>query len=288
MSKSTSPWVIDVAEADFEQQVVRHSHERPVVVDFWASWCRPCLMLGPVLEKVVAERGGAVVLAKVDVDQAPGLAERFAVQSIPAVKAFRDGKVVAEFVGVYPEAQLRQFLDAVLPTEADRQTTQAASVETADPAQAEALYRRALDQDPHQGEALVGLARVLIAQGKDTEAGELLGRVGLTGELAAETERLNAVLELRRLAREFDSEAALRQRLQADPENAQVRYQLGVVLAAAGRYPEALEMLLSAAERDRKLAASQVREAMVKVFYAVGVRSPLADEYRGKLSRLLY
>src|SRR5262245_61857694 len=99
MNKSTSPWVIDVAEADFQQQVIRRSHELPVVVDFWAPWCRPCLMLGPVLEKVVAERGGVVVLAKVDVDQAPGLAEQFAVQSIPAVKAFRDGKVVAEFVG---------------------------------------------------------------------------------------------------------------------------------------------------------------------------------------------
>ncbi len=288
MSKSPSPWVLDVAEADFEREVIQRSKELPVVVDFWASWCQPCLLLGPMLEKVVAARGGAVVLAKVDVDRAPGLAERYAVQSIPAVKAFRDGRLIAEFVGVYPEEQLGQFLDSLAPTEAEQAVRAAAEKETADPAAAEAQYRRALEQDPNLGDAVVGLARLLLAQGKDEQAADLLGSVGLTGEQAAEAERLNAVVALRQLARGFASEEALRQRVQADPDNARLRYELGCVLAAAGRSPEALEAFLAAAERDRKLGSTAVREAMVKVFYAVGVRSPLADEYRDKLTRLLY
>jgi putative thioredoxin len=288
VSKAKSAWVVDVEEADFEREVIEGSGARPVVVDFWAPWCAPCQALGPILERLAQERSGEFLLAKVNVDNAPNLASYVGIRGIPAVKAFRDGKLVLEFEGLLPEAQLRQFLDRLRPSETDRLVSQAGPLENSDPAQAEALYRRAIELERNHEVALIGLARVLLAQGRDEEAGEVLERLGPGGEQGAEFERLEAILYLRRHCRDFGDVAAVQKRLEADPDNPQLRYELGCALAGAGRYPEALEQLLTAAERDRKLAAAKVREVMVKIFHIVGVRSPLADAYRDKLSRVLY
>jgi putative thioredoxin len=283
-----SAWVKNVQEADFEREVIERSCEVPVVVDFWAPWCGPCRALGPILEKLAAERQGDFILAKVNTDQAPNLASQYGIEGIPAVKAFRDGRPVLEFVGLLPEAQVRAFIDRITPSQADRHARQAADLEANDPAAAEAEYRRVLEQDPANDAALVGLVRLLVDRGQDVEAQGLLGRVTPVGDLGAEAERLGAVLFLREQARSYGDEASVRQRLANDPQNAELLYELGCALAARGRYPEALQTLLDAAGRDRSLASEKVRPVMVKIFYAVGVRSPLADEYRDKLTRLLY
>jgi putative thioredoxin len=288
MSEATSPWVVDVAEADFQRDVLEASRGRPVVVDFWAPWCQPCLLLGPLLERLVAERRGEVVLARVNVDEAPALAQHFGIASIPAVKAFRDGRPVLEFEGLLPEAHLRAFLDQVGPGEADRLAGRARALEAARPAEAERLYRQALGQEPNDASARVGLARVLLGQDRTDEVEALLEPVGSEGELGAEAERLKARLFLRRAAGGLGEEAALRRRLAGEPDNAALRYELGCVLAARGDYPAALEALLAAGERDPGLAAGKVREAMVKVFYALGADHPLANDYRARLARLLY
>jgi putative thioredoxin len=288
MSAPKSPWVVDVNEADFEQAVLAASHERPVVIDFWAPWCAPCRALGPILEQLAAERAGDFLLAKVNTDENQNLAAEFGIQGIPAVKAVRNGQVVLEFEGVLPEAHLRAFLDQVCPSAADRLAADAAKQEATDPAKAEAEYRQALAGDRPPDEARVGLARLLVARGADDEAAELLEPVGRGGELGAEVAALTARVQLRQRAREFPDEAALRQRAEAESGNARPRYELGCVLAAAGRFEEALQSFLEAAERDRKLAAAEVREAMVEVFHAVGVRSDLADDYRDRLTKLLY
>src|SRR5262245_7882634 len=116
MSEAKSPWIIDVGDADFEREVLERSRERPVVVDFWAPWCGPCRVLGPVLEGLVRAKNGEVLLAKVNIDEAQRLAMYYRIESIPAVIAFRDGQPVAEFVGVYPEPQVRAFIDQLFPT----------------------------------------------------------------------------------------------------------------------------------------------------------------------------
>jgi putative thioredoxin len=287
MSKAPSDWVIDVEEQDFQRLVLESP--RPVVVDFWAEWCGPCRMLGPLLEKLVGERKGMIVLAKVNVDRAEQVAAHFGVQSIPLVLGFRDGQVVDGFVGVRPESDIRAFLDRIGPSEADRLVRQAEELEAKNAAEAEAVYRRALTREPAHEAARVGLARVLLAQKKDEEVAGLLESVGTEGPLGAEAQRLKGLLSLRGLGEAAGgSEADLRRRLQAEPDNAEVRYDLGCALAQQGRHEEALEMLLSAGERDAKLAAGKVREAMVQIFYAVGPSSPLADKYRSRLARLLY
>ena len=177
MSTGPSSWVIDVAEADFEREVIERSRRVPVVVDFWAPWCAPCRALGPVLERLAGERQGQFVLAKVNTDECQELAAAFRIASIPAVKAIRNGQIVLEFEGVLPEDSLRDFLDRISPTEADRLAEQAQALEETRPDEAEALYRRVLSGARPPDAALVGLARVLIAGGKEDEASTLLRRV---------------------------------------------------------------------------------------------------------------
>ncbi len=276
MATSVS-WVIEVGARDFDQRVLRASFDSLVVADFWAPWCGPCRMLTPILEKVIGEHRDDVILAKVNTDQEQDLAAQF-----------RDGQIVFQFQGLVLEEQFRELLGRVLPTEADRLVKKAAGLEEKEPTQAETLYRKALEQDNRLDRAAVGLARTLVRLGREDEAEKVLGNVAAGGELAEEVERLNSTLALRREARAAGDEAAARQAVHAAPDNAEAHYRLGCVLAGKGDYEHALAELLAAGERDFKLLGSKVRPAMVQIFHLVGNQSPLANDYRRRLSSLLY
>ena len=168
---------IDVTDATFEAEILQRSRTTPVVVDLWAPWCGPCKVLGPILEKVVDATHGKVVLAKVNVDENPGLAQAFRVQGIPAVFAIRDGQVVDAFQGALPEREVERFVASLLPTENDEQLARlvAAGDETS--------LEAALRIDPGHEPAVVALANIYTARGEGERALALLARVPETDDV---------------------------------------------------------------------------------------------------------
>jgi putative thioredoxin len=277
----TAP-VIDVNEVDFEEKVLRASHEVPVVVDFWAGWCQPCLILSPILERVAEEHDGGFVLAKVDVDANPNLSELFGIQSIPTVKAFRDGHVVSEFIGAQPEEVVRQFVSDLVPSAADELAERAESArESGDLVEAEDLFRQALSKDPMHERAKLGLAALLALRGEDEEARGLLAQLpGTEG-----VRRLAAELELKSAARGEDDREALRTRAESGDDEAALA--LASAEAATGDHRAALERSLRLVETggDHRDGA---RDLMVRIFEALGDEHPLTREFRPRLARALF
>lgn len=280
-----NPHVIEVDEQSFEKEVIERSRSVPVVVDFWAPWCGPCRTLGPLLERLATEYRGQFVLAKVNVDLNPLLAQAFRVQSIPMVVALRDGQLVSHFVGALPEAAVREFIARLLPSDAERLAAQGmARLAAGRHDEAEQLFRQALEQDANCGTAQLGLARVHLQRGEKDVARELLERVG-PGPAQNEAERLLAELRLQEV---HGDERVWRERLLQNPDDLEARLELGRLLAAQGRYEEALQMLLEVVRRDRKFRDEAARKAMVDIFQVLGSGHELVEHYRAELAKILF
>lgn len=286
--KTTNP-VIEVSDADFAQTVIEQSRTRPVVVDFWAPWCGPCRMIGPVLERLAKEANGAWILAKLNVDHNPRTAGRYGIQGIPAVKGFRDGQVVAEFVGAVPEAQIRRFLDQLVPSAADHLVRDAQALEAAgNLTQAEASYRLVLRQDGNHPAALLGLGRVLVHQDRYDEALTTLQRVPFGRPERNEAEGWIAKANFRQQAALSGGEMAARHKLAANPDDLDARLSLAAALAAKGNYREALEGYLEVVRRNRGAHRNRARQDMLSIFAMLGDSHELTRDYRPQLAMLLF
>jgi putative thioredoxin len=248
----------DVSEQEFQAKVIERSKQVPVVVDFWAEWCGPCRTLGPALEKAIQARGGEVELAKVDTDRNPDLAMKYEIGSIPAVKAFKDGEVVAEFVGAQPPAAIESFLNGFVASQADR------LAEAGD----EDSLRKALELDPRHAPSAVGLSRILLGRGESDQALELL----------------------KPFPNDFIADGLVARVELSQSENGTGPDELQTAFSAwdDGDPGQALEQLQSVlAEEQDTARKDQLRRVMVAIFTELGADDPLAREHRRRLAAAL-
>ncbi|MBI5947219.1 MAG: thioredoxin [Chloroflexi bacterium] len=276
--------VLEVSDADFATEVLERSKTVPVVVDFWAPWCGPCRVLGPVIEKVAAEHTGEVVLAKLNTDDNPRVATQYRIQGIPAVKAFRDGRMVSEFTGAVPEPQVRAFFQKLVPSEAERAAREAEDlIHAGDTAAAEARYREILAKQRSNPDAVIGLAGMLMERGETEEAADLLERVP--------ADRRAKVLKHRIFLDNFAAKHSgenFAAEVSANPRDPRAHYRWGVMLAAGAQYEAALDQLLESVALDKTFAEGAARKAVLAIFDLLGLEAPLTREYQRRLSQLLF
>jgi len=282
------PWVISVTTMTFQKEVLERSRGVPVVVDFWAPWCGPCRMLGPLLEEMAQEKNGAFVLAKVNTDECPDLAAAFGVEGIPAVFAVRDGRIINHFVGVLPEGELRNWIEGILPQQDEQLVSQADNVSEKDPEQAEKLYREALTLNPRSAAARIGLAKLLIRQQRLEELKTILQELGDMGVVGEEVERLRAALTFAEAAGSADEIPELQKQVQASPGDYAKCLQLAKTLASRNRYQEALDEALVVIQGTQGEMRDDARKLMIQVFNLLGSEHPLTGEYRRRLTMALF
>ena len=280
----TTEAVIEASDATFKDEVLDRSQELPVIVDFWAPWCGPCRVLGPTLEGLAEEYAGQVRLVKVNIDENPQAASAYQVRSIPAVKAFRDGQVVDEFLGALPEPQVRALFEAVVPSEADALAAEgAAARELGDIAEARSSFEAALALDAGHAGAALGLAELLLEAGETGHASELASQHSSDPR----AKRVLALLAFAKVAAGHDR-AQLEARLAEEPDDAAAHYALGSGLALAGNWEDALEHLIAVVRLDRSLDEDGGRLRLLDAFALLGDQHELTREYRGRLTNLIF
>jgi putative thioredoxin len=245
----------DVTTATFEREVLDASSTLPVIVDFWAPWCGPCRTLTPIIEKVVAEFKGRVKLVKVNSDENPELSQAFQIRSIPNVIAFKDGKAAAQFVGAQPEAQVRAFIEKLLPS---------------------------------QMEAALKNAEALLAAGNIDDAERQLAVIKSDPSIAARIEAVRQGIAYARAGDQGPAEAELRAKLEANPADHESRLALAALYAGQRRYPEAMDALLEILKRERNWREGEARKQLISLFTLASSQPALVTEYRRKLTSAMF
>ncbi|VVD91492.1 thioredoxin [Pandoraea cepalis] len=283
--------MIDTHLASFDADVLAVSHQVPVLADFWAPWCGPCNVLGPLLEKLEAEAQGRIRLVKINADENAQLCAEYGVRSLPTVVAFVDGEPVDQFVGALPEGQLRAFIDRIVPNPADVARRVAREALTAGkPEVARDALQAALALDPAHDDVRLDLVDVLLGMGEvdgaRTELTLLSPRTAASGD--ARIAALNTRIAAAEQASHLPSAQALLARVQADPDNLQARLDLANRYLADRTYEPALQALLDIVQRDRAFGDDAARKSMLAIFDALSETDPATvAAWRRKLSAAL-
>lgn len=283
-----SEFAFDVSIQEFEAKVLIPAETVPVVVDFWAPWCEPCKVLKPMLEKLAEEYKGRFILAKVNSDENPELAQHFGVRSIPSVKVLFQGQLVDEFNGAIPEGQIREFLDRIAlpagPEQLNLREQAAALVAEGKLDEALAVLVQASQANPQDQAIQLDAVDVLMQLGRNDEAKQLLA-----GEYANEPDRANALRARLALLDGAADIAPLEAKLEANPDDHATRLELSKAYAAQSRFREALEAALEVARRDRFFNEGAARKAILALFEALSGEQydDLVREFRRKLSATL-
>lgn len=274
-----SDHIISVNEADFEFEVIAYSRQKPVAVDFWAEWCKPCKSLTPILEKLAQEAAGAFRLAKVNVDENPNLALQYGVRSIPNVKAFRSGEVAAEFVGLQPEGRIREFLHALAPDEHELLYEKAIGLlNLGQLTNAETAFRQFLSQSPDHPGALFGLARCILLQHRIKEVDLILRDFPTSKEYSHARALQPMVTALLNLSDTPD--------YSDDPREA--AYLNALRLLRRGNVEAAMDGLLDVIRQDKHFRKEEPRKILLGIFELLGDEHPLTRPYRQELAQVLF
>lgn len=274
-----SDYIHDVSESNFDSLVIDFSFQAPVVVDFWAEWCNPCKMLGPLLERLVIEAEGAFHLAKVDVDSNQNLAIRLGVHSIPAVKGFRSGKVVAEFIGIQQEARIRDFLRTIAPGKYELLLEKAQNMMTLKQwAESEATFLQVLEGDPGNSSALLGLSKCLIMLDRITEAFETLTNFPASREFSSAEKLLSLA---KTLVKQKNNEFNIDSSLDAAFNNA-------LKLIQRGNFPAAMDGLLDILREDKNYRNGEPRLILLGIFELLGEQNENTRQYRQEMASILF
>ena len=286
---SDSPYAFNVSADNFDTYVIQNSQQVPVLVDFWADWCAPCKMLMPVLGKLAEEYQGKFLLAKVNSDEQQELSAKYGVRSLPTVMVFRNGEIVDQFMGAQPESVVRELLECHIERESDKQRSEAmALMQAGDSEGAECLLREALGADPDNFRVVLDLAGLLIDRQGFDEAESLLQDLPVDKRDDETVRQLLSKLQLARGMANAPDESVLRQRIEADENDLEARYQLAMQRIAGGEHEEGLELLMSVLRKDLNYADGAARQAVLDTFELLGNSGELVSRYRRQLATLLY
>ncbi len=278
----------DVTSASFEKDVLEASLEVPVVVDFWATWCAPCRALAPVLEKLAVEYKGKFILAKIDTDNNQELAARFGVRGIPNVKAFVGGEMVAEFNGAMPETAVREFLEKIIPTPAEKRRLEAMKAfREGDFETAESRLQDAVRLDPAHREARLDLVGALIARQAYSEAAIVLEELP-ERERDERADRYATQIALWKKGQSLPKAADLAAAVERSPQDLELRLKLGERLVVERDFEAALAHLIEVVRGDRGALREQARKTIIEVFGMAGEQDEMVSRYRRMLASALY
>ena len=292
-----NPVIIEVITENFMAEVIERSKETPVIVDFWAPWCEPCKQLTPIIEKIIKEKNGNVILAKMNIDESPEVAQQLKIQSIPAVMAFNDGQPVDGFVGVQPEKNISEFVNKISSLKNSSTIEENINagkkyIDEGDLETAALVFSEILKIESENISAKSLLARCLLRSDQLSEAENLINNISPDAEKNQDYVSVRSEVEIFKNAKNNPisnkQEEELKESIKNNPKNYQLKLDLAKLLVARGENENAINELLEIIEVDAKWNDGAARKQLIEIFNILGNENILVIEGRKKLSSMLF